>query len=159
MARGKKKAPRRRGPRRISLIDVGASFIVANAGTRAFFGTGVIPFLTEGWITDSTTGWMSRAPAATGSGQSYTLSLAELVKGMIPGGESHGASGYSWNDMTGLRAAVARNVREFGPQAIATTIAVPIGAKLLKRIAKKPIADANRMLKWSGVQSALGVKV
>ena len=159
MARRKMKTTRRRAPRRISLIDVGSSFIVANAGTKAFFGTGIVPFLTEGWITDPTTGWRYSDPSNTGSGQSYTLSLSEIVKGIIPGGAGSGAESYSWNDMSGMRAAISLNMRQWGPQAIATTIGVPIAAKLLKRVAKRPIADANRMLKWSGIQSALGVKV
>jgi len=155
----RKKPTRRRSPKRISLIDVGATFIVANAGTRAFFGTGIVPFLTEGWITDSTSSWHSSNLSKSGSSASYALSLSEIVKGMIPGGAGHGAEGYSWNDMTGMRAAVARSMREFGPQAIATVIAVPIGAKILKRIARKPIADVNKLLKWSGVTSAVGVKI
>ena len=158
MARRKTKTPRRRSPKTVSLIDVGASFIVANAGTRAFFGTGVVPFLSEGWLTDATAGWMSRSPGNTGSGQSYTLSLAELVKQMIPGGADAGASSYSFAGMSGISAAVKRNLQEWGPQAIATTIVTPIAAKLLKRVARKPIADVNKLLKWGGVQS-LGVKV
>jgi hypothetical protein len=138
---------------------VGATFIVANAGTRAFFGTGIVPFLTEGWLTDVTGSWRHSDKSGTGSGSSYALSLSEIVKGMIPGGEGSGAETYSWNDMSGMRAVVGRSMREFGPQAIATVIVVPIGAKLLKRIARKPIADVNKLLKWSGVQGALGVKV
>jgi hypothetical protein len=61
--------------------------------------------------------------------------------------------------MDGMKAAVALNMKQWGPQAIATTIGVPIAAKILKRVARKPIADANKLLKWSGVQNALGVKV
>jgi ABC-type uncharacterized transport system substrate-binding protein len=60
--------------------------------------------------------------------------------------------------MSGISAAVKRNLQEWGPQAIATTIVTPIAAKLLKRVARKPIADVNKLLKWGGVQS-LGVKV
>jgi len=159
MARRKAKTTRRRSPKRISLIDVGATFIVANAGTRAFFGTGIVPFLTEGWITDPSSSWNYQDKSGTGSGSSYALSLSEIVKGMIPGGAGSGAESYSWNDMSGMRAVVGRSMREFGPQAIATVIAVPIGAKLLKRIARKPIADVNKLLKWSGVTSAVGVKI
>ena len=141
-----------------SLIDLSATIVVANAGTRAFFGTGIVPFLTEGWITNPTTSWSS-ASGGSGSASSYALSLAEIVKGLIPGGEGHGGETYSWNNMTGMGAVISRNLREFGPQALATTIVVPIGAKLLKRVAKAPIRDANKLLKWSGVQSAVGVKI
>jgi len=141
------------------MIDVGASLIVANAGTRALFGSGVIPFLTEGWLTDPTGGWRTVDTSGSGTDYRYTLSLAEIVKGMIPGGSGHGAETYSYKDMKGMKAAIALNMKQWGPQAIATTIGVPIAAKILKRVARKPIADANILLKWSGVQNALGVKV
>jgi len=155
----RKKTTKRRAPRRISLIDVSASVIVANAGTRAFFGTGIVPFLTEGWITDATSSWRSSDMSGSGSASSYALSLAEIVKGMIPGGAGHGAGTYSWSGMDGMKAAVSRNLREFGPMAVATTVITPLAARLLKRVARKPIADANKMLKWSGVSQSLGVKI
>jgi len=155
----RKKTTRRRAPRRISLIDVGASVIVANAGTRAFFGTGIVPFLTEGWITDPTSSWSNAGMGRSGSDASYALSLAEIVKGLIPGGAGHGAEGYSRDGFTGMRAAIAANTRQWGPMAVATVVITPIATKLLKRIARKPIADANKMLKWSGVSQSLGVKI
>lgn len=158
MARRKTKTTRRRSPKRISLIDAGASLIVANAGTRAFFGTGIVPFLTEGWITDPSSSWTSSSPGQMGSASSYAVSLSEIVRSIVPGGLSGGYSAYQSGGYEGLKAVVSRSMREYGPQAVATTIFVPIGAKLLKRVARKPIADANKLLKWSGIQ-ALGVKV
>jgi len=113
----------------------------------------------EGWITNPTSGWRTVALGGTGSGQAYTLSLAEIVKGFIPAGEGSGAENYSWNNMTGIQAAVSRNIREFGAQGLATVVVTPIAAKLLKRVARAPIRDANKLLKWSGIQSALGVKI
>lgn len=58
-----------------------------------------------------------------------------------------------------VMAAIKKNVRDGGAQAVVTIIGAPIAAKLLKRVARKPIRDMNKMLKWSGVQSATGVKI
>jgi len=58
-----------------------------------------------------------------------------------------------------LMAAVKKNLKDNGAQAVVTVIGAPIAAKLLKRVARKPISDMNKMLKWSGVQSATGVKI
>jgi len=95
----------------------------------------------------------------SGSETSYALSLAEIVKGLIPGGAGSGAESYSRDGFTGMRAAIAANTRQWGPMAVATVVITPIATKLLKRIARKPIADANKMLKWSGVSQSLGVKI
>lgn len=58
-----------------------------------------------------------------------------------------------------VMAAVKKNLKDNGAQAVVTVIGAPIAAKLLKRVARKPIRDMNKMLKWSGVQSATGVKI
>lgn len=144
---------------KVSLIDVGATFIVANAGTRAFFGTGIVPFLTEGWLTSPTPSWSSAGSGRMGSGSSYALSAAELVRGLIPGGQGSGASSYTYMGQSGIPAVITRNLKEHGPRALATVIVTPIAAKLLKRVAKAPIRDMNRLMKWSGLTNAIGVKV
>ena len=159
MAR-RKKTTRRRAPRRLSLIDAAASFAVANAGTRAFFGTGIVPFLTEGWLTTPSTSWSySGGLGPGGSASTYAVSLSELVKGMIPGGEDGGYQSYAWSGKDGIQAVMARSMNEFGPQALATAVIVPLSAKIIKRVARRPIRDANKLLKWTGISSALGVKV
>jgi len=58
-----------------------------------------------------------------------------------------------------VMAAIKKNIKDNGAQAVVTVIGAPIAAKLLKRVARKPIRDMNKMLKWSGVQSATGVKL
>jgi len=144
--------------RRISIIDVGTSLIVASAGTRAFFGTNLIPFVTEGWLVPATSGWSSAGVNRTGSGSSYSFSAAEIIKGLIPGGEGHGAEAYSSQGFTGMQAAVRRNLQEFGVKSIATIIVTPIAATMLKRFARKPIRDANKLLDMSGIGKAVGVR-
>jgi predicted Rossmann-fold nucleotide-binding protein len=59
----------------------------------------------------------------------------------------------------GIMKAVQQNFRDHGAMAVGVAIGAPIAGKLLKRVARGPIRDANKLLKWSGVQSALGVKV
>jgi hypothetical protein len=153
MARRKAKTTRRRAPKRVSLIDLGVTLAVADAATKAFAGTNLIAFATEGWLTDPTPG----LSPGTGSGASWTFSAAEIVRGLIPGGAGFGMT-TQWQNR-GIWEAIKNNAREHGAMALSTTIIAPIAGKLLKRVARGPIRDANKLLKWSGVSSALGVKV
>ena len=155
MARRKAKRTRRRAPKRISLIDLGVTLAVADAATKAFAGTNLFSFATEGWLTDVTPGFPGAAH--TGSGASWTFSAAEIVRGLIPGGAGSGMTA-TWQSK-GIMKAVQQNFRDHGAMAVGTTIIAPIAGKLLKRVARGPIRDANKLLKWSGVSSALGVKV
>ena len=58
-----------------------------------------------------------------------------------------------------LGPAIQRNLKENGPTALATVIVAPIAAKMVKRLARNPIRDANKLLKMSGIQQATGVKI
>ena len=135
-----------------SLIDVGTSIVVANATTQAFFGTNVWSFFTDGWF----------GRPASGSGNSWTLSMHELVNGAIGGANigsnnSYGMSS-AWGSK-GVMGAVQKNLKDNGAQAVATVVLAPVAAKLVKRLARGPIRDMNKLLKMSGVQSATGVKI
>ena len=55
--------------------------------------------------------------------------------------------------------AVQKNLKDNGAQAVATVVLAPVAAKLVKRLARGPIRDMNKLLKMSGVQSATGVKI
>jgi hypothetical protein len=125
--------------------------VVANAGTKAFAGTGLWKFATEGWLTDVT------PAAAGGSGNSWTLSAYEIFQGIINPDSNFGQSS-AWST-EGIGRSVRKNWNDYGAMAIGTVIAAPIAAKLVKRIARGPIRDANKLLKWTGVGPALGVKV
>ena len=149
--RKKSKSPRRRKSL-TSLIDIGTSIVVANATTQAFFGTNVWSFFTDGWF----------GRPASGSGNSWTLSMHELVNGAIGGANigSNNAYGMSsaWGSK-GVMGAVQKNLRDHGAQSAAIVIGAPILAKIFKRAARTPIRDMNKLLKMSGVQSATGVKI
>lgn len=151
--RSKSKKTVRRRKSLTSAIDVGTSIVVANATTKAFFGTNAWEFFTAGWF---------GRPNASGS---WNLSLNELVMGAISGGattsgsstNSYGMSA-SWAQQ-GVMAAVQKNLRDHGAQAVATVVIAPVAAKLLKRAARAPIRDMNKLLKTTGISSSLGVKI
>jgi hypothetical protein len=127
----------------ISLIDVGTSVVVANATTQAFFGTNAWEFFTAGWF---------GRPNATNS---WRLSLNELVMGAIDPSTNSGMSA-SYAASSGITGAIKKNIRDHGATSLATVVLAPVAAKMIKRLARKPINDMNRMvLKPLGV----GVKI
>jgi hypothetical protein len=121
------------------------TIILADAGTKALFGTNLIPFLTNGWLSPK---------KGSQSAASWNLSLMELVQGLIPGGESFGQSGSNgWtNDAAGVANAVMKNLRDNGMQSLATAIVVPVAFKFGRKIFRKPITAGNRLLKGTGVK-------
>lgn len=129
-------------------MNVAQSYIVASATTKALFGTELMPFLTEGWLRPVTSG------SAGGSGNSWTLSAFELGRGMLGGGFGQAAS---WgNDAQGVLKAMKHNLQN-NPQAIATVILAPAAFKVAKKITAKPRADANRLLKMTGLSTVVKV--
>ena len=116
---------------------------------RRYFGTNAWNFVTDSWF---------GRPKSTATDHSWEISLYEIVTtltGMDTSTHGFGSSGAGLK----LGEAVQRNLRQNGPAALATVIVTPIAAKLLKRVARKPIRDANKLLKWTGVSQAVGVKV
>lgn len=131
------------------MIDVGSSLIVMNATTQAVFGTNAWNFATDSWF---------GRPKSTATDSSWEISLFEIVTtltGMDTSQHGFGSSGKGLK----LGEAVKRNLQQNGPSALATVIVTPIAAKLLKRVARKPIRDANKLLKMTGISQAVGVKV
>ena len=129
----KSKAPKRRRKSLISLIDVGTSLVVANATTQAFFGTNAWEFFTAGWF------------GRPNAKNSWRLSLNELVMGAIdPSTQSGMTSSYAAS--SGISGAIQKNIRENGAQSLATIVLAPVAAKAIKRLARKPIGDMNRMI-------------
>ena len=138
----KKKTPRRRRSGAVNLINTAQSLVVANAGTKAFFGTNLVPFLTEGWLTGKS--------AATNN--SWELSMAEIVQRLT--GEMGGMSP-SW-DERGIMGAIKYNIRN-NPQALVTLIAAPTVFTVAKKITAKPRRDANKLLKMAGLSTVVKV--
>jgi hypothetical protein len=135
-----------------SIINVGVSVAVADATTKALFGTNV-----WNWLTD---GWFGRAPTAA-TNNSWEISLYEIVNtatGGIMGPTGQHGFGSSGKGLK-FGESVQKNLKANGAMAIGTVIAAPIAGKLLKRLARGPIRDANKMLKWSGISQATGMKI
>jgi len=149
--RTRKSAPRRRRSSGVNVVNAAQSLIVMNATTRALFGVGALQFATQGWLTEKTTG------AQGGAGNSWTISASELLGGLT--GMGFGQSGAApWtNDMAGLKAAMERNLKQYGPQAIATVVLAPAAFKVAKKLTSKPRADANRLLKMAGLNTVVKV--
>lgn len=143
----RKKSKTRRRKSLTSLIDVGTSLVVANATTNAIFGTNMWEFFTAGWF---------GRPNATNS---WRLSLNELVMGAIDPSTNFGmdmTSGGYGTKQGRITTAITKNLKDNGAASLATVIIAPLGAKLLKRVARKPIADMN---KWVFKPINMGVKL
>jgi hypothetical protein len=132
-----------------SLIDVGTSLVVLNATTQAVFGSNAWNFVTDSWF---------GRPKSSATDSSWEISLYEIVTtltGMDTSTHGFGSSGAGLK----LGESVQKNLRANGPTALATVIVAPMAAKIFKRLARGPIRDANRLMKWSGIQQATGVKI
>ena len=141
--RSRKKTTRRRTKQGVNLINAAQSYVVASSATKAFFGTNLIPFLTEGWLTDKT----------TATDNSWELSMSELINRTIQGGT--GSMGGMWNT-GGIPMAIKHNLRQ-NSGAIATMILAPVAFNAAKKITAKPRRDANKLLKMAGLNTVVKV--
>jgi hypothetical protein len=133
----------------LNVADAAQTVIVANAATTAFFGTSLDSFLLDGWARPQT------------QAHSSELNLAELVKGVIPGGQGFGFSSGFENSAGGmpLIAAMKRHLQsQEGRQALATMVFAPIAFKVGKKVLAKPLINpVNRGLKQLGLASIVKV--
>ena len=148
---------RRRSPKpMVNVLNTAQSLVVANAATQAFFGTNLTAFLLDGWARPMT-GNTSPGSYAGGTNNSWELSAAELVKGMIPGGAGFGQGGTWSNDAAGVFKAVKYNLQR-NPGAIATMVLAPVAFKVGKKVLAKPlIRPANRLIRDAGLASLVKV--
>lgn len=131
------------------MLNVAQSYIVASAATQAFFGTPLLPFMTEGWLTKTT----------DATNNSWEMSAFELVQGMLGGGFGTyvgGSSPYG-GGVGDVGIAVKKNLRENGAKAVGVMIATPIVFKIAKDFTKSPRRDANKLLKMAGLSSVVKV--
>lgn len=154
--RSRKTTPRRRRSQGVNLVNAAQSLIVMNATTKALFGVNAVQFATAGWLTASPGGGTL---ANAGPGNSWGITAKELVQGLTGTGKGFGQSGTGpWtNDMDGLIAAMKNNLSHHGAQAVATMIVVPAAFKVGKKLTSKPRADANRLLKMTGLNTVVKV--
>ena len=98
-----RKTTTRRTNKSINVLGVAESLILANATTRAAFGTNLIPFLTEGWLRPVSPG------SQYGSGNSWRFSASELVKYAMGDRASHQSA--EWQ-AKGFADAIQMNLKE-----------------------------------------------
>lgn len=149
-----RKTTRRRATKpMLNVLNTAQSLVVANAATKALFGTDVASFALDGWA----------RPATNATNNSWELSAAELIQGMIPGGMGFGfgsqfVANANKQGMSGIGAAIARNLQANGGQAVATMIVAPIAFKAAKRVLGKPLINpANRLLKQAGLATVVKI--
>ena len=99
--------------------------------------------MTEGWLRDATPG------SAMGSGNSWTFSAAELIKGL-----GNGTFGMSdqWQGF-GIQKAFETNLKANGAMMVATVIGTPILFRFGMKLLNKPIIlPANRLLRSMNIK-------
>jgi len=143
VARRKKQSRPRRRKQAINLFNAAETLVQGSILTRWAFGTDLIPFMFEGWLLDPTTGRGNfESQSFGGSKNSWNLSLAELIQGIIPGGEL-GIS-QSYTDAGGVWPIIMRNLKTNAPKAIASTVITNIGFRVLKKVTGKQRSAINR---------------
>jgi len=123
--------------------------------TRAFFGTDLIPFLTEGWLTEKTDsgphaaneGW-SWAKGGGGAGSSWGISLAEILQYAIPGG----ATGSVTTHGGSMPKQIMENLRAAALPAVASSLATNFAFRVIKKVTSKQRRQVNKGLKMLGLR-------
>lgn len=144
MARGRRRTTKRKTRRarpKPSVLGLVEGVVIGSAVTKGFFGVDLVPWLTEGWLVAQT----------SATNNSSELSLAEMVKGIIPGGEGAGiTAGPNWPGGT-IGEVIQHNLKNQGGMMIATLIIAPIGFRFLKRGLSKPLRLVNTQMKRAGL--------
>ena len=143
--RTRRKMNRKRTPKAMfNILDVAQSFILANAGTKFAFGTNLVPFLTEGWLT----------PQTASTNNSWEVSLAEMFNLVTGGSGGIDPAGYP----NGLMDVLKRNIRSAeGKQALATKILTPVLFKAGKKITAPAIRSTNKLIRQAGLGTLVKV--
>ena len=124
-------------------MNVLESYLIANAMSKATMGVDIPVFL----------GLSNKFPG--GSNSSWEITAKELVQTLAGGGQGV-AGGYGdYTKPGGLMMAVKKNLRDNGPNALISIVAIPIAFRVGKKLLKMPRRQANKLLRDTG----LGVSV
>jgi len=124
-------------------MSVLESYLLANAVSRGVAGVDLTTFM---GITNNFPG---------GSNSSWEITARELLQSVTGQAEGVGGGYGDYAKPGGLQMAVKKNLRDNGPQMLMSLIAIPIAFRVGSKLLKKPRAQANRLLRQTGV----GVKV
>lgn len=98
----------------------------------------LVPWMFEGWLT----------PKTDASNNSWELSAAEIVQGLVPGGATASiSSSYMGGSMTGV---IMDNVKKGIVPMTMTLVFAPIAFGMVKKLARRPIGMFNRLLGKTG---------
>lgn len=150
----RKKTTRRRSPKpMLNVANAAQTVVVANAATTAFFGTRLDNFLLDGWARPAQ-GNFAAGSYAGGSNNSWELSMAEIVKGLIPGGQGAGIT-------SPARPTILSNIKynlQNNPEALATMVFAPIAFTVGKKLLSKPLINPlNKGIRSLGLGSIVKV--
>jgi len=124
--------------RKFSLMNGLEAIIIGSAITQGAFKMSLVPWVSEGWLTART----------SASDNSNELSASEIVRGLVPGGGGHGMSGAYAEQ--GMGRTIMDNVRAGLPVMLGTLIIAPIGFRMIKKLARRPIGMFNKLLSNTG---------
>jgi hypothetical protein len=147
--RGKAKA-RRKTQRKVNLINVAESLVIANVVTEGLFNADLMTFITGKVPSGNSKGYF---PSNTDN----LITLPELlgfdqnIMQMNP----NAAPQYKSFSSVGAGEKIKQNVKANGLMMAGQLILIPIGFTAVTKITKKPRASANRLLGYTGI----GVKV
>lgn len=143
MARRKSSKRRTRRTTALSLTGLAESFVLGSAVTKGLFNTNLLEF-----VTGTIDGKYN--PGADG-GQNITI--PELIGLTKSGFNIQNIGGrYGKTFATSFGDAVMTNLKSNGLQAVGTLLIAPIAFRFVRKVARKPISQANRILKGTGVR-------
>lgn len=139
---------RRSRKKSFSVGKAAETALVANAAILGLFGTNLPTFLTGKNVAGGF--------GANGNNNSWEITLPELGN-MAMGGTGGIAGNFQYGGETGLMAAVRKNIKDNGWNAMTQIVAVPIAFKVGRKLLAKPLINpTNRVLKQVGLD---GVKL
>ena len=127
---------RRRSTPKTNLLTLMESALLANSVTEAAFNTNIKEFLTG--VTDK-----GYRPGSDGSS---VITLPELL-GAGPGG-----IGGNYAEGLNFGKVLKSNIKDNGAQLLVSLIVIPAAFRIGSKLLKKPRAQANRMLRMSGLE-------
>ena len=151
----KKKVSRRRD-KAISITGLAESIMIANVGTTAAFGLSLKDFVMDGWT----------ATSANLANHPNQLSLHELIYGnksqtttiALPSAGYGSPTSQTVTLTPGSNTEVImQNLRANWVPAVIQGTLIPVGFRVSKRVLRKPIAQANKLLKQAGLRSMVKV--
>ena len=154
----KQKTPRRRKKKPFNVLKTAEGLIIANASTRMVFGTNLDHFLFDGWLPFGKYKGGTTSGANYGSGNSWSLSAAEIIGGITGLGSYRQGSNYpDANTFNGVLNAVKSNFERNATKELPIVIFTPLVFRLGKKVMKTPIKFTNEGLRMLGLSKDVKV--